>query len=155
VWPPIPPADKTFLWIEAAPEIDMPLERPLWTPPITTTYGDIEPATAPLDLTASPLQALFSQFYVDESRLRRHVAALLEQKGRVTLAEVTAVYPLTQGLAELITYLAIATRDPAHHLDETEWEEVKLAENGRIVRVPLVIYEKEPRRHKEHKEEAV
>jgi hypothetical protein len=39
------------------------------------------------------------------SSLRRHIATLLEKKARVTLGEVTAVYPLTQGLSEIITYV--------------------------------------------------
>ena len=137
-----PPDDKTCLWVEATPALEMPLERPLWSPTITTIYSDINPSIATLDLTAMPLESLFSQFYIDESRLRRHIAAQLEQKASVTLGEITAVYPLTQGLAELITYIAIATRNPTHQIDETNWEEVMLAENGRLIRLPLVTFKK-------------
>ena len=137
-----PPDDKTFLWVEATPALDMPLARPLWTPPITTTYSDINPDLAPMDLTATPLEALFNQFYIDESRLRRHVATLLEQKGAVTLVEVTAVYPLTQGLAELVTYIAIAAGDETHQIDKTAWEEIELVENGRVIRLPRITFKK-------------
>jgi hypothetical protein len=137
-----PPDKKAFLWIEANPALDMPLERPLWTPPITTSYADVEPAAETLDLSLSHLAALFSQFYVDESRLRRHVAALLDKSVAVTLGQVTAVYPITQGLAELVTYVTLAAYDEAHQIDETGWEEIRLGENGRVVRLPLVVFKK-------------
>jgi len=147
-----PPEQEAFLWLEADPAVDLPLARPLWSPPLTTNFADVAPDPPTLDLSTADLEALFQQFYVDESRLRRHIATLLENQPQVTLAEVTAVYPLTKGLAELVTYLALATRDPAHQIDDSGWEEIVLGENGRLVRLPLVIFGKEPRRHKEHKE---
>jgi hypothetical protein len=137
-----PPDDETFLLVETDPAIDMPLERPLWTPPTTTNYTDIEPKVALLDLSAIDLKALFDQFYVDESRLHRHIAALLEQKPFVTLGEIAAVYPITQGLAELVTYFGIAARDEACQINGEQWEEIRLGPNGQIVRLPLVIYQK-------------
>lgn len=147
-----PPAGKEFLWIESTPAIDMPMERPLWTPTTTTSYASIAPAAETLDLSAANLAALFSQFYVDESRLRRHIATLLERHPAVTLGEVTAIYPLTQGLAELVTYMAVAARDEHHLIDENNWEEVKLGANGRAAHLPLVIFKREPQRYEEHKE---
>jgi hypothetical protein len=137
-----PPDEETFLWVETDPAIDMPLERPLWTPPITINYADIEPEVALLDLSAIDLKALFDQFYVDESRLHRYIATLLEQKPTVTLGEIAAVYPITQGLAELVTYFGIAARDEACQINGDEWEEIKLGENRQVVRLPLVIYQK-------------
>lgn len=140
-----PPDDETFLWIETDPAVDMPMERPLWTPPITTNYADIEPEVALLDLSTVDLKALFDQFYVDESRLRRQIAALLEQKPTVTLGEIAVVYPITQGLAELITYFGIAACDDACQIIGEEWEEIRLGSYDQIVRLPLVIYQKPSR----------
>ncbi len=140
---PHPPVEKEFFFLEAAPAVDMPLERPLWTPPVNVSYTDIDLESADADLSTANLEALFNQFYVDESRLCRYIAALLDKKGTATLGEVTAVYPLTQGLAELVAYAVIASRDEGHQIDETGWEELKLAENGRVVRLPLIIFGKE------------
>ncbi len=137
-----PPDDKAIIWVEAEPIIDMPWERPLWTPPVTATYAEVEPAAAVLDLSAANLEALFSQFYVDKSRLHRHIAALLEQKPLVTLGEITAVYPITQGLAEVVTYISLAVQDEAHQIDGSAWEEVKMEENGRVIRLSLVTFKK-------------
>ncbi len=139
---PHPPDKKEFFYIEAAPALDMPLERPLWTPPVNVSYADIDLESADADLSTANLEALFNQFYVDESRLYRHIAALLDKKVTATLGEVTAVYPLTQGLAELVAYVVIASHDETHHIDETGWEELALAENGRVVRLPLITFRK-------------
>lgn len=137
-----PPDKSDILWLEVDPEIDMPLERPLWSPPLTTNYADAEPAAATIDLSSANLAELFSQFYVDESRLRRQIAALLEQTPVATLGEIAAAYPLTKGLAELVTYVALAARDDAHEIDESACEEIALGEKGRIVRLPRVVYRK-------------
>lgn len=139
-----PPEDDNFLWIEEDPTVDMPLARPLWTPSAATTFAGVEPTTAALDLSSADLVALFTQFYVDESHLRRRVAALLERQPLVTLGEVAAAYPLTQGLAELVGYVALAAHDEAHKIDDTQWDEIELGDDGRLVRLPLVIFKKEP-----------
>ncbi len=140
-----PPRDQVLLWLEVDPEIDMPLERPLWSRPITTNYAGVQPAAATLDLSLVNLSDLFDQFYVDESRLRRHIASVLERQPIATLGEIAAAYPLTKGLAELVGYVALAARDEAHQIDERGWEEIPLiendrAQNSRIVRLPRVIF---------------
>ncbi|MFZ1396190.1 MAG: DUF3375 domain-containing protein [Candidatus Promineifilaceae bacterium] len=84
------PDEKEWLWVEAGPAIDMPLERPLWSPPSVTSYADVEPATETLELSASDLAVLFSQFFIDKNQLRRRVATLLAQNPVVTLGEITA-----------------------------------------------------------------
>ena len=134
------PDEKDFFYLETAPAIDMPLERPLWTPPVNVSYTDIEMESADVDLSTANLEALFNQFYVDESRLRRHIAALQDKKETVTVGELTAVYPLKQGLAELVAYAVVASRDEVHYIDETGCEELELAENGRVVRLPLITF---------------
>lgn len=135
-----PPEKGDFFLLEVDPELDMPLERPLWTRPVTTNYAGVEPEAAILDLSSANLSELFSQFYVDESRLRRHIAALLERQPAATLGEITAAYPLTKGLAELVAYIALAARHEAHDIDEEGIEEISLGDNGRVVRLPRVVY---------------
>lgn len=134
------PEDKEWLWVEAGPAIDMPLERPLWSPPSVTSFADVEPATETLEFSTSDLAVLFSQFFIDKNQLRRRVATLLAQKPVVTLGEITTHYPITQGLAELLTYVSLATHEEPHQIDETGWEEIALGENGRIARLPRIVF---------------
>lgn len=150
-----PPEDDAFLLVEGDPAIDMPLARPLWTPSATATFAGVEPAAAAIDLSSADLEALFTQFYVDESRLRRHVAALLERQPIVTLGEVAAAYSLRQGLAELVGYVALAAHEEAHQIDDAQWEEIELEEGGRLVRLPLVIFKKAPATERQRAGDAV
>ncbi|HSH05809.1 MAG TPA: DUF3375 domain-containing protein [Anaerolineae bacterium] len=138
-----PPPDKAFWAIEDTPIIDMPWQRPLWSPSTTNNFATIEPQTATIDLATADLDTLFNQFYVDEYQLRRHIATLLESTPTVTLGQILATFPLQQGLAELITYFALATRDENHQIQTNQWEEIKLDENGRLARIPLIHYHKQ------------
>jgi hypothetical protein len=73
----------------------------------------IEKGEAELDLGA-----LFKQTSVDEKLLRSHVNELLKFRPQVTLAEVANAFPPQQGLAEIVTYLRIASHEGAA-VDET------------------------------------
>ncbi len=53
--------------------------------------------------------ALFDQVHVDLDLLESHIRDCLRDQERVCLAEVVQRHPLTEGLAELIGYLRIAT----------------------------------------------
>jgi hypothetical protein len=106
----------------------------------------IERGEAELDLGA-----LFRQTSVDEKLLRSHVNELLKFRPQVTLAEVANAFPPQQGLAEIVTYLRIASYEGAA-VDETIKDTIvipsanpasPLIRDGRPdkhVRVPRVIF---------------
>jgi hypothetical protein len=88
----------------AAPPIALPMERPLYTP---------SAKPAPLDsnireeLAELETDVLFEQVFVDRSRLAGAVRHALRGCDQVALPDVLADAPLEQGLAELVTYLAL------------------------------------------------
>jgi hypothetical protein len=62
----------------------------------------------------------------------------------MTLGELVAVYPLQKGLAELLTYVALAVQqDAGHEIDAGGWEELPLGEDGRVVRLPRVQFKRD------------
>ena len=138
-----PPRRKKFFRLETTPDVNLPLERPLWSPNKATTLSGDTPAVADVDLTAVDLDTLYSQFYVDDRRLRRCIAALLDEHPQVTLAHLLAHYPLQKGLAELVTYVAIAAHDDAHQIVDGQTEMVDLNGNGRRARLPQVIFRRD------------
>ncbi len=85
-----------------ASSIDLPMERPLFKPPIRLAIPSAAPQSGEADPEAA---ALYSQVVVDRTRLKRHVEATLLEHGPVTLRELAELQPLDQGLAELIAYL--------------------------------------------------
>ena len=73
------------------------------------------------------------------------IAKLLQKNNSVTLSEVIEIYPIKNGLAEVITYFSIATKSDIHQIDgkikETiPWEN---EEEQRLITLPQVIFIKE------------
>ncbi|HLQ54281.1 MAG TPA: DUF3375 domain-containing protein [Streptosporangiaceae bacterium] len=104
-----------------APAIRLPLERPLYAPVkkarITSDHvRDADEETDPA--------ALFEQVYVDPEPLRGGVRQALRSQPQVGLAELVARYPLTQGTAELVTYLALQDEAFAVVYDEQHREQI-------------------------------
>ena len=110
------PATAEFARLDGfAPEMNLAMCRALYKPPRRPVLdlATIEKGEAELDLGA-----LFKQTSVDEKLLRSHVNELLKIRPQVTLAEVATAFPPQQGLAEIVTYLRIASHEGAA-VDET------------------------------------
>lgn len=95
----------------AAPgvEVALPFERPLYEPSSRVRVDDVVELADDTDVDAG---ALFSQFHVDTERLTAHIESVLADADQATLAEVTAAFPLAQGLAEVVAYYQLATDSP-------------------------------------------
>lgn len=134
---------RSFYQVEGDPLVDLPLERPLFDPPeqITPTQ---RPRQANEALDAQALMALYDTFFIDESLLRDNIARLLMSREQVTLDEVVTSYPVRQGIAEIISYLVLATREQQHEVDTSNHETLTYStptdNNPRQVDVPLVVY---------------
>ncbi len=94
--------------------VALPFERPLYEPSRQVAINDIVNISDDLDVDA---QALFDQFHVDPQRLEANIAAVLADAERATLADVTDAFPLSQGLAEIVTYFQLATESPEAVID--------------------------------------
>lgn len=140
--PPLPD-ELILLNVETTPRLEMPLERPLWSAPVVTNYSDMVPTVAEPELGEGVMEAIWQQFYVDTQLRQRYVAALLEDSPEVTLKQVVDAYPLSQGLAELVTYVAMAAQEAQHQIDSQQGEEISLDEAGSLIRAPLVTFKRE------------
>lgn len=126
-------------------DVYLPLERPLFRIRAKSTLpefvlnaddvGDIDP------------RALFDQVVVDTAGLRANLNLLLEERSLVTLKDAIDARPLEHGLAELVAYLQLASREFETTLDEETDDEVTWQAPGRdgvaIVRrarLPRVIF---------------
>lgn len=87
-------------------EIELPMERPLYTPPIKPRIKEI---AADADEANVDTASLFAQIVVDKDALRRHIRQSLQQRPQVTLSQLVAWRPLEHGLAELLSYLELAS----------------------------------------------
>ncbi len=116
------PPGGSFMTLDSpAPTINLPMERPLFSPPLKplisaeVVIGDDGQYSA---------DALFEQIVVDKTKLKANIRRLLQVREQVTLPEVIKQYPLAQGLAELVTYFAIASADEKAIFDEEVKEKI-------------------------------
>ncbi|MFZ5487192.1 MAG: DUF3375 domain-containing protein [Pseudomonadota bacterium] len=86
-------------------DVELPLERPLFTPSIKPRLADV---TLEAGADAIDTARLFAQIVVDKARLRAAVRHALRRQPQVTLRELLDAAPLQQGLAELVAYLELA-----------------------------------------------
>ena len=86
-------------------DIELPLERPLFTPSVKPRLADLALAAGEDDIDTA---RLFDQIVVDKARLRSTVQRALRRQPQITLRELLDGEPLRQGLAELVAYLELA-----------------------------------------------
>ncbi|MGY6215783.1 DUF3375 domain-containing protein [Methylolobus aquaticus] len=86
-------------------DVELPLERPLFTPSTKPRLAELALVAGDDDIDTA---RLFDQIVVDKARLRAAVQHALRHQPQITLRELLAAEPLQQGLAELVAYLELA-----------------------------------------------
>jgi hypothetical protein len=101
--------------------VELPLERPLYQPPLQTVLTNVALQAGEEDLDAA---ALFSQVRVDKAALSAHIRQSLQTQAQVTLAELLHTRPLQRGLGELVAYLQLASESTGSVVDEATQDTV-------------------------------
>ena len=97
-------------------EIALPFERPLYQPPpAAEVESTITAATEEVDT-----DLLFAQTYVDQARLIGNINAVLPPRSTALLSDIVTLYPIEQGAAEIVSYLALSDDGVQVEMDETE-----------------------------------
>lgn len=128
-----PPGDFTEIDDMKAVVVS-PMSRRLYEPPPAVALDTAAVGAGDESFDAA---ALFSQFTVDRQRLQARIAASLAGREQVSLAEVVSSNPITQGLAEVVTYLSLADADNAVFDDEARQQ---LTWDDRAADVPLIVF---------------
>lgn len=115
------PSGEFMALDEASPDIELPFERPLYSPPIRPVISEQILFEGEADVATD---MLFGQVVVDKALLAGWIRQSLQDKSQVTLAELLERHPLEHGLAELIAYLALASEDGKAMFDEGAPESV-------------------------------
>ncbi len=125
-----------------SPDISLPLDRPLFSPPQHPKIMDDSVVAGTEDISAD---ALFSQVYVDKEKLKAQIAFMLQSKNELTLSQIIVRYPLELGLSELITYLVIASESNQASFFSDSSEEVFWSDDegkGHVARIPKVLFKR-------------
>lgn len=97
-------------------DVELPLERPLFTPSAKPRLADLALLAGDDDIDTA---RLFDQIVVDKARLRSAVQRALRQQPQITLRDLLDVEPLRQGLAELVAYLELAHAGDGEAVQDT------------------------------------
>lgn len=117
-----PPGDDFRLLDGMSPQVELVMDRPLFSPPFKPKIDQILPAAETDVIDAN---ALFEQVYVDKQRLAANIRKTLQQRDQIPLSKLLLEHPLEQGLAELVAYLSLAAEQPNAVIDEQTRETVR------------------------------
>jgi flagellar motility protein MotE (MotC chaperone) len=134
------PAGTFMEMEEAAPNLDMTMDRLLFRPPFK---ADLSGHDVIVGDQAFASDALFGQFYVDRVRLEANVRWILQTRHQVSLGELLALRPLEQGLAELVAYLSLAAERSTSVIDDSERQTISWTDgqgNARQATLPLIVF---------------
>ena len=99
------PPTGIFMNVDAtSASVDLPMERPLFTPAVKALIHDLALASEESDIDAS---ALYAHVVIDKARLARHIRQCLQERSQVSLRELVERQPLAQGLGEVVAYLQL------------------------------------------------
>lgn len=138
------PAGEVMSIANTAASIELPMERPLYTPAIKPLIADIELESGEVEVDAA---ALYAQIVIDKALLERHIRHALQDRSQVTLGELCAMQPLKHGLAELVAYLQLASDTFKTVVDEAVVEAIVWERAGpdgqeykKLAHLPRVIF---------------
>jgi len=130
-----PPLELGMAMDEMRVEFTLPMERPLYQPPLQTLLDAVQLEMGAEDADA---EALFSQVVIDKRRLKQLLAQTLQQHGQISLADLLREHPLQHGLAELIVWLQIGSEMAQCMIDDQKTDVAEwLTEAGVVKRVML------------------
>lgn len=117
------------------------MERPLFKPPVKILFQETEIEEGESDAATS---ALYEQFFIDVEMLKENVRSLLKNKPQVSLEEVFIHYKPKKGIAEVLGYMQIASRENKHLIDYERKQEL-IVENIETekqfkIEVPIVVF---------------
>jgi hypothetical protein len=110
-----PPSGEMMTIAEPAAAIELPMERPLYTPMLKPLIADIELQAGEEDVDPA---SLYNQIVVDTAQLAQNIRNALQVRSQVTLTELIESHPLEHGLAELVAYLQLGSESFSTVVDE-------------------------------------
>jgi hypothetical protein len=140
-----PPAGIFIELDEAAPEVELAMERPLYSPPFKARVEQQSVAEGDESLAAD---ALFDQVYVDKTELLSRIRHALQTQPQISLGNLVKQWPLEQGLTELVAYVSIAADSEAAVIDDSIKQTIFWSGDDGEMRqatIPLVVFGRKER----------
>jgi hypothetical protein len=134
------PTDSDFWILEGEPMTNLVMTRPLHK------LEESETPTFSLDCTNLPdvmldeeIAEFCQQFYLDEDLLAQRIAQTLEQCSNISLIDLIQLYPVTQGLPEIVAYVAIASQSDRHSINLSKIESITIPSLEPEIQIRLTV----------------
>lgn len=114
--------------------ITLPFERPLHD---ARPAAEVNSLLAPADDADLDVDSLFGQTFVDHARLAENVRTAIPPRASALLADIVELYPIEQGAAEIVGYLALTDDDIEVSMDENETTHIEFTDGDRMRRARL------------------
>lgn len=140
-----PPRETGFLLLDDKPFLELVMDRPLFTSPkkVEMTEHAYEMGNQEA-ITADQYYKLYTQSFIDVMELKERIRSLLQSGSQVTLKQVTEAFPVEKGLAEVVAYYSIASKDKKSVINDDVQEQILIAnietEKNFTVTFPQVIF---------------
>lgn len=131
-----PPVGHVMTMADLAASVDLPMERPLYNPPIKPVIANAALEEGDADVDAA---ALFSQIRVDKAALASHIRQSLQTRAQISLAQLLEARPLQQGLGELVAYMQLASESASVVVDESTLESVEWLAHDSAQDLPALV----------------
>jgi len=137
---------RNFISIEGLPFIDMTLDRPLGEPTQIAQFDKQPSEVGSQQYDQADMSSLFNRFDLDQKELEIKIEEVLQNQFEISLEELIKIYPIQNGLAEVITYFIIASQSDIHIINEEIkeaiiWINTKEAIE-RSIQLPQIIFKK-------------
>ncbi|MDJ1371896.1 DUF3375 domain-containing protein [Gulosibacter molinativorax] len=110
-----PPEELGIVIDEPGLTIELPFERPLYSPQPDSV---IDSLIAPEEDSEGDYDALFGQRFVDSARLVENIRSIVPRRSVAELSDIIELYPVEEGIAEILGYLALSEDDIDIALDD-------------------------------------
>lgn len=111
-----PPPNANFLEVTGKAEIEMVMDRPLWSSKTTTKLQKEEIIIgSPDDIDSSEL---YIQFNIDKKEIEKRIQEFLGSTSQIPLKTIIETYPIKRGIEELLAYIEIASNNEKAVINE-------------------------------------
>lgn len=114
-------------------------------PPLTINFSDMVDA-APAMLDMEQLRASINESEIDYRSLFANLQDALVKRSQISIGQMLALYPATQGLGTVVGYLSLGHKHGdriANKTDTAQW--ITLGGQKRLAHIPLIYFKSEKR----------
>lgn len=114
------------LEIEEPIRIDLVADHPLYLPKESVKFKRQQ---LQVGKAISGSELLYSQFEINVPLLKEHISTLLRNRDSISLPDLLQTFPAEKGVAEVVAYLDIASKNANRHTVSTEEQDVIIVRN--------------------------